>query len=115
MLKVSRSIDSFAFEGNHLVAIEDGSLFITVAKSIRAILKKEACDRVHLKLLHDKIPIEAPQELIDCLKDDLRKYQLVQSLSKADQTNWVEYIYGTSSHDAKAELILKLLSELKTH
>jgi hypothetical protein len=57
MLKVSRSIDSFAFEGNHLVAIGDGSLFIPVAKSIRAILKKEAGDRVHLKL-------------VDCIKDD---------------------------------------------
>ncbi|MFT7364984.1 MAG: hypothetical protein ACI9UV_003200 [Algoriphagus sp.] len=70
MLKVSRSIDSFAFEGNHLVAIGDGSLFIPVAKSIRAILKKEAGDRVHLKLLRDEIPSEAPQELVDCIKDN---------------------------------------------
>jgi hypothetical protein len=115
MLKVSGSIDSFAFEGKHLMPMGDGSLFIPVAKSIRAILKKEAGDRVHLKLLRDEIPSEAPQELIDCLKDDPGMYQLFQNLSRADQTKWIEYIYGTSSLDAKTKRILKLLFELKTH
>lgn len=91
----------------------DGSLFIPVAKSIRTIIKKEAGDRVHLKLLRDEIPSEAPQELIDCLKDDPGKYQLFRNLSKEDQKKWVEYIYGTSSIAGKTERIIKLLSELE--
>jgi uncharacterized protein YdeI (YjbR/CyaY-like superfamily) len=113
MLKVSGSIDSFTFEGKHLMPMGDGSLFIPVAKSIRAIIKKEAGDRVHLKLLRDEIPSEAPQELIDCLKDDPGKYQLFQKLSKEDQKKWVEYIYGTNSIDGKTDRIIKLLSELE--
>ena len=113
MLKVSGSIDSFSFEGKHLMPMGDGSLFIPVAKPIRAAIKKEAGDRVHLRLIRDEIPSEAPQELIDCLQDDPGKYQLFQKLSKEDQEKWVEYIYGTSSIAGKTERIIKLLSELE--
>lgn len=42
-------------------------------------------------------------------------FQLFQNLSRADQTKWVEYIYGRSSLEAKTERILKLLTELEMH
>lgn len=115
MLQVSGEVDSYTFEGKHLMPIGDGSLFLPVAKAIRTIIKKEEGDQVHLKLLRDEIPSEATQELIDCLNDDPGKYSLFQKLPKADQTKWVEYIYGTSSLDAKTERILKLLAELEAH
>jgi hypothetical protein len=115
MLTVSGKVDSYTFEGKHLMPIGDGSLFLPLAKPIRTFIKKEEGDRVHLKLYRDAIPTEAPAELIDCLNDDPGKLQLFQKLPKADQTNWVEYIYGTSSLEAKTERILKLLTELEKH
>ena len=113
MLKVSGQLDSFTFEGKHLMPMGNGALFLPIAKAIRTIIKKEEGDRVHLKLLRDEIPSEAPQELIDCLKDDPGKYPLFQKLPKAEQKKWVEYIYVTSSLDAKTDRIIKLLSELE--
>ena len=113
MLKVSGSIDTFAFEGKHLMPMGDGSLFIPVAKSIRAIIKKEAGDRVQLKLLRDEIPSEAPQELVDCLQDDPGKYQLFQTLPKEDQSKWITYIYATSALEEKTARIISLLSALE--
>ncbi len=113
MLKVSGKIDSYTFEGKHLMPIGDGSLFIPVAKAIRNEIKKEEGDRVHLKLYRDEIPTKAPQELIDCLQDDPGKLQLFEKLPKSEQEKWIEYIYGTSSLDAQTERILKLLEQLQ--
>lgn len=112
MLKVSGSIDSFAFEGKHLMPMGDGSLFIPVAKSIRAILKKEAGDRVHLKLLRVEIPSEAPQELIECLQDDSGKLELFQKLPMIDQQQWIEHIYSVEDLDSRSLRIIKLLDSL---
>lgn len=112
MLKVCGTIDDYTFEGKHLMPMGDGFLFMPIAKPIRQAIGKEEGDKVLFTLYRDEIPSSIPDELIDCLEDDPGKLPLFQKLSDTEQKQWIEYIYSTSSEDAKAQRIVKLLADL---
>jgi hypothetical protein len=112
MLKVCGSIDDFTFEGKHLMPMGNGCLFMPISKPIRKAIGKEEGDNVLFKLYRDEIPTTIPEEIIACLEDDPGKLPLFKKLSDAEQRQWIEYIYSTNSEDAKAQRIIKLLSDL---
>lgn len=112
MLKVSGTIDDYAFEGKHLMPMGNGFLFMPVSKPIRQAIGKEEGDIVLFNLYRDEIPTSIPEELIACLEDDPGKLPLFKKLSDAEQKQWVEYVYSANSEDAKAQRIIKLLSDL---
>ncbi len=114
MIKVSGSIDGFAFEGKHLMPMGNGVLFLPVSKPIRKAIAKEAGDKVLLKLFRPELPSALPEELIACLEDDPGKLYLFQHLPEAVQKHWIAFIYSANSDESKAERIIKLLSELDT-
>jgi uncharacterized protein YdeI (YjbR/CyaY-like superfamily) len=90
----------------------DGCLFMPISKPIRKAIGKEEGDNVLFKLYRDEIPTTIPEEIIACLEDDPGKLPLFKKLSDAEQRQWIEYIYSTNSEDAKAQRIIKLLSDL---
>jgi hypothetical protein len=112
MLKVCGTIDDFKFEGKHLMPMGNGFLFMPISKPIRKAIGKEEGDIVLFNLYRDEIPTSIPEELIACLEDDPGKLPLFRKLSDAEQKQWIEYIYSTNSDDAKAQRIIKLLSDL---
>lgn len=112
MMKVSGSIDSFTFEGKHLMPMGNGYVFLPVAKPIRKAIGKEEGDVVEIQFYRDEIPEKLPQELIDCLKDDPGKFELFNQLPKIEQKDWIEYIYSVEDVDLKSNRILKLLKSL---
>ncbi len=113
MVKLSGSIDDFAFEGKHLMPMKKGVLFLPISKPIRTQIGKEEGDVVMLRLYRADIPPSIPEELIDCLKDDPGKLPLFYQLQEAEQRHWIEYIYSADSEDAKAARIVKLLDVLR--
>ena len=113
MVKLSGSIDSYEFEGKHLMPMGNGFLFLPVAKAVRTQIGKEEGDRVQVKLYRETIPQQTPQELTDCLADDPGKLALFNQLQEADQKHWIEYIYSADSEEIKADRIVKLMGELK--
>lgn len=115
MMKVSGTIDDFAFEGNHLLPMGNGSVFLPVAKPIRKAIGKEEGDAVQIKFFMEKIPDKLPQELIDCLNDDPGKLARFQKLPKSDQDYWIEYIYRMEDLDIRSARIIKLLDSLTVY
>ncbi|RAI95191.1 DUF1905 domain-containing protein [Algoriphagus yeomjeoni] len=112
MMKVSGSIDDFAFEGKHLMPMGNGHIFLPVAKPIRTKIGKKEGDVVWVKLFREEIPEKLPQELIDCLQDDSGKYDLFQKLNQAKQKEWIEFIYSSDEIEERTERIIKLLNHL---
>lgn len=90
----------------------NGFLFLPVAKVIRTVIRKEAGDKVRVRLYRDEIPSTLPEELVACLEDDPGKLSLFKQLTKPEQKHWIEYIYSANSDEAKAHRIVRLLSEL---
>lgn len=115
MMKVSGTIDDFAFEGKHLLPMGNGFVFLPVAKPIRKAIGKEEGDTVQIKFFQEKVPEKLPQELIDCLNDDPGKLSLFQKLPKADQNYWIEYIYRMEDLDIRSARIIKLLDSLTAY
>ncbi|MGX7835569.1 YdeI/OmpD-associated family protein, partial [Campylobacter fetus subsp. venerealis] len=73
---------------------------------------KEEGDSVTVTLFRKEVPYQAPEELIDCLKDDPGKLELFHLLPEADQRHWVEYIYSSEKMDEQSDRIIKLLHSL---
>lgn len=112
MMKVSGSIDSYTFEGKHLMPMGDGYVFLPIAKLIRKTIGKEEGDEVEIRFFREELPDRLPQELIDCLKDDPGKFELFMKLSTGEQQRWIEYIYSIENLDARSFRIIKLLGSL---
>lgn len=112
MIKLSGAVDDFEFKGKHLMPMGNGFLFLPVPKVIRSAIRKEAGDKVRVRLYRDELPSALPEELIACLEDDPGKLSLFQQFSESEQKHWIEYIYSANSDEAKAHRIVRLLSEL---
>lgn len=115
MMKVSGTIDDFAFEGKHLLPMGNGFVFLPVAKPIRKAIGKEDGDTVKITFFQEIVPDKLPRELIDCLNDDPGKLALFKKLPKSDQDYWIEYIYRIEDLDIRSARIIKLLDSLTAY
>ncbi len=112
MRQVSGKIDDHSFEKKHLMPLGDGSLFLPISKDIRKVIKKEAGDPINLLLEVPDTPTEAPEELMDCLKDYPGKFEAFLALEEKERSEWLEFIYAAKSENEKAERIIRLLDSL---
>jgi len=112
MLKVSGQIDYYTFEDKHLMPMDDGRLFLPVAKAIRKEIQKEAGQSVFIRLFKRSLPTGIPEEVIDCLKDVPGKYESFMKLPHREQKKWIKYIYEKDSINSITKRILRLIDEL---
>ena len=117
-LKVRGSIDGYEIKHfNLLPAVKgDDRLFLTVKSEIRKIIKKEAGDYVHIILYPDNDPIEIPEELISCLKDESDAYEKFQQLKESEQRTFVDWICAAKTDETKVKRIAVTIDKvLKGH
>ena len=69
-VKVKGSIGGIEIDKYHLMPSGKGTLFLSVKADIRKQIKKEAGYYVHVILYLDNEPLEIPEELLLCLKED---------------------------------------------
>lgn len=112
MSQVSGRIDDFNFDKKHLMPTGDGTVFIPISKEIRNLIKKEAGEKVYLRVEKKPLPQDTPHELLDCLRDDPGKLQLFDALDIEDKKKWIAYIYQSKDDEVKADRIIQLLNKL---
>ncbi|TFV95762.1 DUF1905 domain-containing protein [Algoriphagus kandeliae] len=112
MRQVSGKVDDFTFDKKQLMPLGDGALFLPISKDIRKVIKKEVGDPINLLLEVPDTPTEAPEELIDCLKDYPGKFEAFLALEEKEKSEWMEFIYAAKSENEKAERIIRLLDSL---
>ena len=112
-VKVRGSIDSYDLKHYKLMPMGEGRLFLPVKAAIRKAIGKQEGDEVHVILYKDELPIETPQEIIECLSNETKQIQnAYQQLKDGAKKGYLDWIYEAKSEDTKAQRIATMIEEL---
>ena len=111
-VKVRGFIDGFEIRKYHLMPMGNGQLFLPVKAEIRKKIKKESGDTVRVILFHDKEPLDIPQELIDCLKDEPKAFKFFNSLSESEKKYYIQWIYSAKKEETKINRMAASINRL---
>lgn len=118
-VKVRGTIDGFEIKKYNLAPMGNGSLFLPVRAEIRKKINKKEGDTVHVILYPDDEPLEVPEEMLLCLKDEPKALQFFEPLTEAEQKHYIDWIYSAKKEDTRvkrlAETINRLLKGLKRY
>lgn len=112
-VKVRGNIDDFTFKNYRLQPMGNGKLFLPVKAEIRKKIGKNAGDRVRITLYKDETPLDTPEELVTCLKNDPDVYTQFLRLSEGKQKALIEWIYSAKSDETKVNRIVSTMEQLQ--
>ncbi|MCR9251413.1 MAG: YdeI/OmpD-associated family protein [bacterium] len=113
-VKVKGSIDGYELKQYKLMPMGEGRLFLPVKAAIRKVIKKEAGDFVNIVLALDESPIEIPEEIIECFKNEpQRVYESFLNLTEGQQKTYIDWIYEAKTDETKVERIARIMKELE--
>lgn len=112
---VNGSIDGSEIKKFHLMPSGNGQLLLSVKAEIRKKIKKQAGDYVHIVLYADNTPLDIPEELNLCLREDEEAWQFFRSLNENEQHNYVKWIYSAKTEETRVERMAKTLDRLSKH
>ena len=108
-VRVKGTIDGIAIRKYHLMPMGNGELFLPVKAAIRKQLKKSAGDRVTVELYPDNDPVEIPDELLDCLRDEPAALRKFMSIKENEQESHIKKIYAAKNAATRASRIAALI------
>ena len=108
--RVRGFIDEYEFKNYHLMPMKNGSLFFPVKSEIRRKIGKEEGDTVRIILFDDQSPLEIPDELLQCLKDEPKSYERFLDLAEGYQKEFISWIYSAKKEETKASRIAGMIS-----
>lgn len=106
-------IDDFELKHYKLMPMGNGKLFLPVKAEIRKAIRKQAGDTVRIVLFADNLPIEIPNELLDCFSTEppelLKRFY---KLSQSEQKSFLDWIYSAKKEETKAQRIVSMMEQL---
>jgi hypothetical protein len=111
-VRVKGSIDDFEIKNHKLMPMGNGKVFLPVKASIRKKIGKEEGDYVRVVLFSDNSPTEIPEELLDCLKEDLVSYRTFLNYTDGQQKEFIDWIYSAKTDQTKVDRIAETLKML---
>jgi hypothetical protein len=109
---VRGSIDDYEFKNYKLMPMGNGKLFLPLKVAVRKKIKKEAGDYVKVILYKDDSPLEIPNELELCLKDEPQAYESFINLTNGQQKAFIEWIYSAKKDETKVERIATTINKI---
>lgn len=110
---VSGFINDFELKHYKLMPFGNGLLFMPVKASIRKIIGKQAEDIVHIKLSVDDSPVEIPEEIIACFKNEPPEvYNSFLDFTVGEQKAYIDWIYEAKKEETKVKRIVKMLEQV---
>ncbi len=118
-VKVKGTIDGYGIKKYSLMPVKGGGLFLPVKAEIRKHIKKQAGDYVQVILYPDNEPLEIPEEMIACIKEEPEAMYFFNKLSEGEKKFYVQWIYSAKKEETKinrlAQTINKLLKRQKLY
>jgi hypothetical protein len=111
-VKVRGTVDGYEIRKCHLMPMGNGKLFLPVKADIRKKIKKDAGDSVRVILYPDNEPLEVPEEILECLKDDPDAYKFFKRLSDSEKNYYVNWITSAKKEETKIDRIAKTINRL---
>lgn len=87
----------------------DGSLFLPIKALIRKQIGKEAGDFIRVVLYFDNDPLEIPEEILMCLKEEPQAYKIFMSFTESQQKGYIDWIMTAKREQTKADRIAKTI------
>ena len=112
-VSVSGYIDNYELNNYKLMPFGQGILFLPLSAKVRKLIKKEAGDRVFIKLNVLTIPDKFSAEVIECLNNESEDLlQKFYTLDRTRQNNYIKYIFESKTEEEKANSIIELIDLL---
>ncbi|MDZ4665985.1 MAG: YdeI/OmpD-associated family protein [Bacteroidota bacterium] len=111
-VRVSGTIDNYKLEKYNLMPMKAGTLFLPIRAEIRKVIKKKEGDTIHVTLYEDNTPLEIPEELILCLKEEPKAIKAFYTISDAEQKQYLDWIYSAKKEETKIERIASTINKL---
>ena len=111
-VKVKGSIDDYKIRKYHLMPAGNGYLILPVKLEIRKKIKKAEGDFVQVVLYPDHDPLDVPDELMDCLRDEPVALKFFNSLSESERKYYIEWIYSAKKEKTKVDRLVKAINRL---
>ena len=97
----------------------NGKIFLPVKADIRKKIKKEEGDYVHVVLFPDNEPLEVPDEMELCLRDEPAALKFFNTLSESERKFYINWVYSAKKEETKidrlATTVNRLAKGLKLH
>ena len=110
-VRVKGSIDGYSISKYHLMPMGDGKLFLPVKLEIRKKIRKNEGDTVHIILFLDEDPIEVPEEMMLCLRDEPTAFNFFNSLSDSEKNACINWIYSAKKEETKVNRLARIISD----
>ncbi len=88
----------------------NGSLFLPVKASVRKQIKKQAGDWVRVILFKDDDPLEIPEDVLICFKDEPLALKIFSSYTESEQKAFIDWINATKKESTRIERIAKTIN-----
>ena len=115
LLKVRGTIDGYEIRKYHLMPMGNGRLMLPVKAEIRKKIKKDVGDLVHIILYPDNEPLEVPEEMLICLKDEPEALKFFNLLSESERKFYIVWIYSAKREETKIDRLAKTVNRLSKH
>lgn len=111
-VKVKGTIDAYEINKYHLMPMKSGELFLPIKAEIRKQIKKKEGDTVHIILYADDEPLEAPEEMLTCLKEEPKALKFFISLTESEKKYYIQWIYSAKKEETKINRLAKTIDRL---
>jgi hypothetical protein len=112
-VRVKGTIDGYELKQYHLMPMGNGNLFLPIKAAIRKITGKKEGDSIWITLYHDLSPIEIPEELITCLREEPSALKAFESLKDGDKKVYIDWIYSAKREETKINRIATAINKLQ--
>ncbi|RFS13541.1 YdeI/OmpD-associated family protein [Emticicia sp. C21] len=112
-VRVRGTIDDFEIRSYNLMPMRNGKLFLAVRLEIRKKIKKQAGDKVRVILFSDDLPIDIPEELVECLQNESGLYEKFETYSEGEKKGFINWIYSAKTDETRADRIVKTLEKIE--
>jgi hypothetical protein len=109
---VKGSIDNFQIKKYKLMPMGKGKMFLPVKAEIRKKIKKNSGEWVRVTLYPDDDPIEMPEDLATCLKDEPGAYKAFTAATFDEQLAIIKWINAAKTDKTKAVRISEIINRL---
>lgn len=111
-VKVRGSIDGYELKNYRLAPMGKGRLFLPVRAEIRKKIGKKEGDWVKVVLYADNSPLEIPEDILVCLKDEPQAYAVFTRYTEGEQKAFIDWITSAKKEETKVERIVKTIEKL---
>jgi hypothetical protein len=108
-VKVRGFIDQVEIKNYHLMPMGNGKLFLPVKAEIRKKINKNEGDWIEVELFEDNLPLEIPDELMICLKEDSFVYENFLKYTESEKKQFIDWIYSAKKEETKISRIVIMM------